>query len=482
MAKINGGLSGMDADVNTDAELLIALTKVIEKAGYSVAAGEAHDGSSGVARVVRPIDVSHDYRTRIGSDCCVFSDNPGLGANVPIPSKYRTNSTVMACASGGSGLVINSGNSIAGTHYVRTSTHVVYSVLPAASLYVDVPFGVSAIPSSGQVGRVGWLKQSASSSADADAGAYFELTAGGTWQGCLMLGTGGAADSVVLTGFVPVPNKYHLGLIVVSQYSVDFYIDGVLYGSIDRPDGSPDMTALGGLPLTAYWSNTTGVGSASQLKIGKWGITYGDLQSEIGYGLRMAMSANGAFSAHGVNGSSIIGITNSAAPASATLSNTAAGYTVVDGPFQWAAVAGAETDYDLFAYQVPDSSPTQVGKNLLVSGARVSLRNTGAANSATVPTTVEFYYACGSTGVSLATADSATAGTRAPRRLYLGQISIPVNAVVGQPGDREISVQFPEMITEPGNFSQIIARVVSGAATASQIIRGQVSLDKTWTD
>ena len=59
---------------------------------------------------------------------------------------------------------------------------------------------------------------------------------------------------------------------------------------------------------------------------------------------------------------------------------------------------------------------------------------------------------------------------------------IPVNAVIGQAGDREINVDFPAMLTEPSNFSHIIAKIVSGAATASQIIRGHVALKKKWTE
>ena len=42
---------------------------------------------------------------------------------------------------------------------------------------------------------------------------------------------------------------------------------------------------------------------------------------------------------------------NSAAPASAALSNTAAGYATLGGLFQFAAVAGAATDYALFGFQ-----------------------------------------------------------------------------------------------------------------------------------
>lgn len=48
--------------------------------------------------------------------------------------------------------------------------------------------------------------------------------------------------------------------------------------------------------------------------------------------------------------------TNSTAPTSATLSNTAAGYTTLGGRFQFAAVAGAATDYALFGFQVPAGS------------------------------------------------------------------------------------------------------------------------------
>ena len=482
-SNIVGAVTGTGADVNADRELKTTLTQDVAKAGFVVNAGEAHDGAAGVARIVRPVDVSHDYRTRIGIDNCVFSDTPGLGTTVPLASKYRTSTTTMTCSGANGALVINNANSTASTAHVRTSTHAHFSVPPASSLYTDITFAVSAAPATNQVIRIGRFKQQASASADTDCGAYIELSAAGAWQGCVMIAPGSSATVVPLTGFTPVSNKYHLALIVESQYEVDFYIDGVCYGTVARPDASPDMTVLGGLPLSAYLSNgASGVASALQLRIGKWGVTMGDLDSQIDHDLRMALSANSAHSASGAAGAIISNITNSAAPSSATLSNTVAGYTTIDGNFQWAAVAGAETDYCLFGHTVPDSSISQPGKSLIVTGATISLRNQGAANSATVPTTVEFYYACGSTAVSLAASDSATGGTRSPRRQYLGQIMIPVNAVIGQAGDREINVDFPAMLTEPANFSHIIAKIVSGAATASQIIRGHVALKKKWTE
>ncbi len=107
---------------------------------------------------------------------------------------------------------------------------------------------------------------------------------------------------------------------------------------------------------------------------------------------------------------------NTAAPASATLSNTAAGYTTLGGQWQFAAVAGAETDYALFGFQVTAAAAASANKNLFITGIRIEAVNTGAA-VATTATLLQWGLAVGGTAVSLATADSATAGTRAARRI-----------------------------------------------------------------
>lgn len=464
--------------VNADDEVKTALTQNEAKAGYAIACGEAHDGVAGSARVVRPIDVSPDFRLRAGVDVCMWSDSPGLQSAINA-AKYRQNTSGMSITASGGLLVLNGANSVANGNLARSATYCEFSVPPSGVLYSDIPFAISAAPATGQVMRFGVFRQPAST-ADADDGVYIELTTAGVWQGAVMYSGGGAAAAAVLAGFAPVIGKVHLALIVQSQYGVDFYIDGILYGSVLRPSASADIIALGSAPLTAYIANTSALASACQLRIGKWGVTYGDLDSGISYEQRLAISGNSGHSFPGGGASS--NIVNSTAPVSATLSNTAAGYNNIDGAFQWVAVAGSEVDYALFSTGLNNPSITQKSPSLLISGARISIRNQGAANSATVPTTVEFYLGFGSTAVSLATADGVSAGTRAPRRQYLGQISIPVNSVVGQPGDREIDVTFPPVPIEPGTFVHIIARILSGAATASQIIRGQASLNKQWTE
>lgn len=153
---------------------------------------------------------------------------------------------------------------------------------------------------------------------------------------------------------------------------------------------------------------------------------------------------------------------NSAAPASATLSNTAAGYTTLGGLWQFAALAGANTDYCLFGFAVP--APYR----LKIKGVHVAAWNTGAANAAT-PATMMLW----GLGLNGASANLATGGHI--RRL-VGQTTIPISAAIGANAN-DIDVTYSEpLICEPGTTLAIILRVVAGAATVSQVIQGMVDV------
>lgn len=151
--------------------------------------------------------------------------------------------------------------------------------------------------------------------------------------------------------------------------------------------------------------------------------------------------------------------TNSTAPTSATLSNTAAGYTTLGGKWQFAAVAGAVTDFALFGFTVP------AGSRFLCEGIRIESRNTVAA-VATTPTTLEWAMGFNSSAVSLATANII--------RKQVGTQSFPIGAAV-EATATPIDVNFvtPEVV-ESGRFVHVILTVPVGTATATEIFRGQV--------
>lgn len=150
---------------------------------------------------------------------------------------------------------------------------------------------------------------------------------------------------------------------------------------------------------------------------------------------------------------------NGAAPASATLSNTVAGYTTLGGKFQFAAVAGAETDYALFGFQVP------AGSRFACEGFRIETFNTGIA-SAVTDTLLEWASGHNAGAVSLVTANIV--------RRQVGVQSMPVATPVGRAlTPIEIDFKTPE-VTESGRFITVILKMPVGTATATQVIRGQV--------
>lgn len=175
-----------------------------------------------------------------------------------------------------------------------------------------------------------------------------------------------------------------------------------------------------------------------------------------------------AYKAPGVlEGLQLANHTNSASPSSATLSNTAAGYTTLGGRWQFAAVAGAATDYALFGYVVPATH------RLLVSRIGISTVNIGA-DVATTATILDWSVGINSTAVSLATADSAPA--YGPRRIPLGVQGFIVGAAIGTAA-RDIIREFNNpLIIEPSRYFHIILQMPVGTATGSQVIRGDVTI------
>ncbi len=156
---------------------------------------------------------------------------------------------------------------------------------------------------------------------------------------------------------------------------------------------------------------------------------------------------------------------NSTSPSSATLSNTAAGYSTLGGRYQFAAVAGAATDYALFAWQVPTTM------TLFITGVSISLVNTGAA-VATSAHILDWALGINSTAVSLATTDSGS--TYGPRRLPLGTQALLTSAAIGATAPDLVRTFNTPIVVKPGRFIHTILQMPVATATASQVLRGDV--------
>ena len=184
-------------------------------------------------------------------------------------------------------------------------------------------------------------------------------------------------------------------------------------------------------------------------------IPYGHLQGILGLGSQLQPTSL-------VGSVGLSNYVNSTIPASATLSNTTAGYTTLGGQFQFVAVVGAETDYLLFSYQIPS------GLDFVCTGVTIDTLNTGAA-VATTPTALQWYLVTESPAVTLA--------TTAHGALSLGGQTLPIGAAPGTFAN-QIGRQFQSgIVVHSGRFFQVVLKMPVATATASQIIRGNVGIE-----
>lgn len=179
--------------------------------------------------------------------------------------------------------------------------------------------------------------------------------------------------------------------------------------------------------------------------------SYDDFLSSIGY----------AAYANPLTGVQNLTYTNSAEPANAILSNIAPSYASLGGKFQFAAPAGAVTDYLLFALQIPD--PVE----LKIKMIKISAKSVVAAVT-TAATELEWFIV-----TNMATASLAAAGAI---RIPLGLQLLPITtSVVSMAGDIVVDFQNMPIRCNSGRFIGFGVRVPGGAATASQIIKGIIT-------
>ena len=154
--------------------------------------------------------------------------------------------------------------------------------------------------------------------------------------------------------------------------------------------------------------------------------------------------------------------TNNTAPTTRTPSNTAAGESTLGGMISWNNAGtsfGASDTLDLILFGYQNISPYQ----MVITDLMVDTLNLGAAVGAT-EYTIQYFIAVNGASISLATATYT--------RQTVGFQSLVTAGVVGARFQPRISENFQSpIIVEAGRFVVLGARVISGTATAAQVIR-----------
>jgi hypothetical protein len=381
-----------------------------------------------------------------------FFEGTALASN-----RWNVTAATMAATQTDTGLVFNSGNiTTASTGYLYTSLKRFIKVSRAplhCKIRARLDHRTNAVEEFG-------FGNPPSFNGATPVGAYFQVTAGGVLQPVLTY------NGVDITG-ASIPystSNFYTFDIILDDDEATFYVQDTSTGlilneqSLRLPITQNKLWNASHLSVYARLY-TTGVAPASAPQLILSETFVGVLDTVLNKPWPLVAAQIGLGGTYNpVTFAQTENNTNSTTPTSATLSNTTAFYTTFGGRYSFAAVAGAATDYCLFAAQVP------TGYQYVCNGIDFEVLNTGAA-VATTPTVLDWSIAHNGGAASLA--------DTLYRKRSLGFHSLPIGAVVGAKAER-ISCSFEDtpIVTESGRFFAIALRMPIATATASQVIQG----------
>lgn len=435
---------------------------------------ETDPGTVTGAKVVVPLEADHDFRLRTLE---TLLDHEDLNYAAQNTGKYTYANTTMTVAWTASGMTTNSASITTVATGVRVRSYALFPLFTSAPLYCDIRAAFTAAMPTNTTIDFGHFGDSGANPFDPTDGVWFRFDSGGSYG---FISNGGVISSVPLTGLVLGVSRYYKFTISLSAKRVEFFVDDVLYGTIQQPVGTVGPWLAAAQPFAVRHAITAGAAStAVQAKIANYQVTLG------GFNIVSASGDLGAraWGSHqGLGGGtmgSLASYANSTTPAGVAGSNTAAAVTGLGGQVTLNAAAAAATDFILTSQQVPAGTAAVQGRRLVLRGVSISAANLGAA-VATTETTLAFSLAFGHTAVSLATAEAAT--TKAPRREALGIMSWAIGAAIGS-GPREGRIYVPfntPIYVNPGEFLAVAVKFLQGTATASQTIYIHITYDYGW--
>lgn len=460
--------------VDTDHHLFVNPPMDEELAGYVALTASSHDGEIGMPLRHRSLEVSADYRLRTGSDAFLWKDSFCHG--VVNTSKYKVVNTTMTNGLSGGRWVFNASLSTASAVGTIVQSYATFSLGLSGSMYIDYEVGFTQAPQANNVCEFG-IAIAAGVAAPTD-GVLFRLNASGAWEGVV---NSNSAETVV-TLIATNGSAYSAGINVMHHYKiglhndiVDFWVDDELLGSINTPAalGAPFLSMSCPLFMREY--NSAVVAVAQQMLISNVAVSTGDLDTVRLWPTVNVVMGNSCYNvpdgtAAGSTGSYVLSTAPVTIGSASQLSSTAA-YTSLGGQFALGTIASAETDVAVFAYLNPAQTSVVPGKNLIIRGVNIDAVNLGVVGSA-LGVVQQWSLGVGGTAVAMP-ADSATAGTRAHRRVPLGFICFPASAAIGAPCTRPIDINLDSpIVVEPGTYLIVYMKPIAGPSNAGQITRG----------
>lgn len=445
---------------------------VIETVGGLLNAGKDY-------KVAHTIRVASTGGIQVAGDDTILLTDAFEGTTRNLNQWIETTATMTSAQTVAVGLTLNSGASVTTAQGILESSHRQFPVLARSALVFRAHMNVTGVTNCFE--EWGFSDQASATTALHNNGAFFRRDTGGSLQPVLAF-NGVETQGSVMTQ--PATTDYATYEIFLESRWATFTITshtGAVISSqvmeIGSSGGSAGVTtqarmfAVTHIPAMMRVYNNGTAGTAPKIIVNDCTVELLDVWSQRSHVVQQSgLGLNSLTSPTAYT--QLANYANSAAPASATLSNTAAGYTTLGGQFQYIVVAAAETDYALFGWQNP-SPYTFYCTGIRVSNQWVmSIATTGY----TAPLVAQWAAAFNSSAVSLATAAPYT-----PMKVTLGaQVKggVAVAALGDAVGNDIIWQPGTPMAVQPGRFLHIILKLSNvGAAGTGCVLRGIAGVD-----
>jgi hypothetical protein len=409
-----------------------------------------------------------DGRMDTGRDVPLFADR-FVSTTIAAQNKWFQSLTNMTASNSGGALTLNASAITTINSYANFTTPQKFRNFVDGRIAFQSRVRPINLPQTNATVEVG-LGNALTNAAPTD-GAFFRWTASGAFD--CVINRGGTETAVTMTA--PVANVFSIISIKVNASAA--------LCRVERPDLGTSVEAV--LPLDnlapgafnespggflRIYTGAVAPVQPPQLVVGSYEVVARVMDQVRSNDVTNGVQGHSTLFVP-TTGGQAANFSNSSAPASATLANATAGYATLGGKYQFVAVAGAATDYALFGFQVPLSF------RFVVTGIDISTCNTGAA-VATTAHLFEWGLGAQSTAVSLGTTDSTGATpTTGPRRIALGFQTLPVGAAIGQCApDLVRDFSRSPIVVDSNRYLHIILQMPVATATASQVIRGTVTV------
>ena len=418
-------------------------------------------------KLARGLRAGYSGALQLGGDETVLLHDAFEGTTRNLNQWIETATTMVSAQTTAVGLTLNSGNTTTTTTGVLESSHRQFPV--GAGMGLLGLWHLRALGATNCFEEWGFSDQASATTAGHTNGAFFRRDGGGTLQPVLAF-AGVETQGSSMAGFDTTHyNTYaihledmratfqvisHLGVLLASQV-MEIGAAGAGAGVVTQAR----MFSVTHISAFARVLNVGAAGTAPQIIINQATVAMLDYWSQRPHAVQQSgLGLNSLTSPTAYT--QLANWTNSAAPTTRTLSNTAAAETTLGGLLRVNSIAGGTTDLIMFGWQNP-SPYTFYCDSIYIP---VPLNEVAAV--ATTATILFYFAAFNSSAVSLATAAPYTPMRIALPGIHTAAVALAANALFS---GNAIQVTFPTpFAVQPGRFLHIGCRELVGTATATE--------------